>query len=133
MAKKRKKFSHLSMLRKGAVGAQLSWTDANPLDPQDRFITNMVVSHRNPVRKIYAVQMYKTSEEWLIHRAVLTWRVTLTGVFDYGAVEQHEIREIEARCILNQLDDHANEQIKEILRFGDNFKYMRFDVECVGL
>ena len=133
---KRKKYDPQKSLRRAMVGIKITWDDETPEMYSDH-IVDPVVSHRNPIynhkaRALWAsVAGRKMVTQWAAH-----WRINITVVFSYpNRVDQEHRRELEAYCVLDNLNSVALDLITEMRRYGAEsaYKTTRFVVECLGL
>lgn len=126
--------SALKRLRKCCRGLVVEWDDRNP-ESESEHVVNGRVTHTNPVMRHAAASIWSEIGSTLASRISMRWLVRIIVVFRYpNGQEQHEERELEARCILDRLNDFALEQIEDAMRHGAKEHYVttKFHVECLG-
>jgi hypothetical protein len=105
------------------------------MDQSDHIVDGMV-DHKNPLLRPIALKLWASDfGRRLTDKIPARWLVVITGIFEYeNGVTQEETRELEAHCVLTQINDTALEQIRDIQRHGGG-KYIttRFSVECLGV
>lgn len=124
----------LKRARNMVKGLVISWSDPDPLGDTTS-IRNATVTHRNPVLRLKARQVFEDFGEWIMHRQVFRWLITIDVVFHYAnGVVQRETRELEAVATITDLNSHCMEQIRDALRHGaeDRYTHTEFQIECLG-
>lgn len=135
MAKKKQKKRYsppkLQNVMKGLI---IRWSDRNPLDDTSQVIPGKI-THRNPVRSLYAEDIFSKSKDIITNKKPFMWKITIRVVFEYATADQEEDREIQAFCTLDDIDDICHEAITDAMRHEnmDNYITTEFSVECLGL
>lgn len=131
----RRKYNPIDRLKRAAVGIRVTWQDATPMEESDHIVDGLV-DHRNPMLRPIAMKLWSSEfGSRMTNKIPAHWLVTITGIFQYpNGVLQEETRELEARCVLNSINDTALDQLRDIMRHGGG-KYIttKFCVECVGI
>ena len=125
----------LNRARRGIPGLIISWTDVEPLRESSDIIPGKI-SHRNPVYRLTAGEIFRIAGQWITERQPFRWMITIKLIFDYpNGATQIEERELEAVATINALNDHCMEQIQDALRHGaqEHYRHTEFTVECVGM
>lgn len=125
----------LNRAKKGIRGLIISWTDVDPLRDTSEIIPGKI-THRNPVFRLTAEQIFRDFGDWITERQAFRWLITIKLIFDYpNGSTQIEERELEAVSTINALNDHCLEQIEDALRHGaaEHYRHTEFTVECVGM
>jgi len=115
-------------------GLIVRWTDKNPLDDTSEVIPGKI-THRNPMRMFYADQIFLKSKSIITSERAFMWLVTMSVVFKYpNGVNEQVDREIKAFCMLDDIDDICDEEIRDAMRHGDMNCYVHteFTIECLG-
>lgn len=125
----------LKRAKAGIKGLIISWIDVDPLRESSDIIPGKV-THRNPVFRLTAEQIFREFGDWIVDRQPFRWLVKIELFFDYpNGTVQIEERELEAVSTITALNDHCLEQIRDALRYGaaDRYRHTEFTIECVGM
>ena len=130
-----RKYDPLQALRRAAVGMCIEWSDKTPMEDADH-IVNGTVTHSNPLLRLAAMKLWSSAFGYRLTTDLpAKWVVRIVGEFLYpDGTKQLEERELEAHCVLTQINDVALEQIQEIRRYGGGeYQTTHFHVRCAGL
>lgn len=120
--------------RASIKGLILTWTDPDPLlESTDAIVAQ--ASHRNPVRRLAAQQIYRDYSQWILAQQAFRWLVRVDVFFDYPkGPRQVETRELEAVTTVQTLNEYCMEQIEDAFRCGnmEHYTHTEFTVECLG-
>jgi len=128
------KSNMLKRARRQVKGLIIRWEDKNPLVATSDVIPGEV-THSNPVMRMSAAKMFNDYSDWICHKQPFRWLITITGVFSYeNGTDQNEIRELEAFCTIDKINDVALEQVEDIRRHGSekHYKTTKFEVRCIN-
>lgn len=115
-------------------GLLISWDDPEPLNWSPSGIDG-TVSHKNPVYRLVARQIWSVARRWAVNGQRLSWLIKVAVVFNYpNGRQQLEEREIEGRATIDELNSIAMEQIDDAMRHGNKEFYVttKFFIECLG-
>lgn len=116
-------------------GLVISWNDEDPLSTSEKLDAGKV-SHKNPVYRAMASQIFRQHGEWILRKQPMRWLINISVVFLYeNGIEQNEQREIEGQSTISGLNDLCMDEIEDAFKHGnmDNYVTTRFEIECLGL
>jgi hypothetical protein len=125
----------LNRAKAGIKGLIISWSDVDPLRESSDIIPGKV-THRNPVYRLTAGEIFTTAGKWILERQPFRWLVTIRVLFDYpNGQTQIEERELEAVATINALNPHCMDAIRDAMRHGNqkHYRHTEFTIECVGV
>lgn len=115
------------------VGLIVRWNDPDPLNSTARLV-DTELTHRNRIRKLSAGGIYRNFQKFCVH-VRMYYLVTMTVVFKYdNGVNADVVREIEAFCLISEIEQLSIDLIEAAMREGDKskFSHVRFEVECLS-
>jgi len=133
--KNTRKKNRAKRVHAGIKGLIITWADKNPLRDTTEIIDGKV-SHRNPVYRLCAKDVWSGYGEFITYQQPLRWLVTITNVFSYpNGADQYVPVELEAYATISQINDTALEQIKALMRHGapEHYHHTEFEIECIGV
>lgn len=116
-------------------GLIISWSDDDPLSTNDK-LGDCVVTHKNPVYRLVAAQIFKDYGNLILYKQPLRWLINIAVVFKYpNKVEQKDLIELEGRATIDRLNDDFSEQIEHAFRCGnmDYYETTHIKITCLGL
>lgn len=131
MKKQRNALHKAKRLVKGLV---ISWEDQDPLSDGQKVGAGKV-SHRNPVYRLMAKDIFRGCGDWIVHQQPLRWLIKICVVFRYdNGVDQEEIRELEGCSTIDGLNEFCMEEIEDAFKHGNMGKYFttKFEIECIS-
>jgi hypothetical protein len=130
MGKKHEIKKRCDKLIKGLV---IEWIDRKPLEDEEHEVFPDV-THKNPILRPQALAIFQSLKNVLTSDTKLFWEVETACVFKYeNDLEQEEITQLNAHCVLDDLNAVVLKEIENDMRYGDNFSHVRFRIECHGI
>lgn len=116
-------------------GMTMAWADKNPMSEQ-AVIKAPVIGHRNPITRITIADLVAKFRKLIFEQMTMRWLVKMDLYFDYPDGARYiEERELEATCILKNLNEHCLAEHKAAMKLQNEkcYSFTKFVIECVGL
>lgn len=116
-------------------GIVIKWEDDDPLSDAPA-VDGGEVSHKNPLMRLMAKDLYRGYGEWLVFEQPLRWLIKICVIFRYeNGIDQREERELEGYSTISGLNEFCMQEIEDAFKHGNIEKYVttQFCIECVGI
>lgn len=129
---KNKPVKCIKRARRLVKGLTIEWVDDRPDHEGTIDHFHVSVSHKNPVMRPAARDMFREFVDYITIQTPFYWKVNAETIFEYpNGMQQSEQTEIKGFFPLTEVNDLLLAELAEDKRKGAHFKHVHFTVECI--